>query len=251
MSRPKLIPSFLVFIVLMFFGRTSLAQVEITGTVYDQSQHFAMPGVSVLGTSGAGTVTDSSGRYHIRLPLSDSIYFSYLGKKTEKFPVKEISYPEQFDMSLQVSIDSLEPVYIRSRDYEADSLANRIEYRKIFDYGGPDILTDTRNGSTVSPGAGIDLNQLFNGRRNRRMLAFRDRLLYDEQEKYIDHRFSRSLVKRITGLESPALDSFMKLYRPSYGFIQSFYNDYEYYGYILRSSRYFMMAWKEEHPEEK
>lgn len=231
---------------MVFSGPAAMTQVEVAGTVYDQSQHFAMQGVSVLGTSGSGTVTDSTGHYRISLPVSDSLYFSYLGKQTEKFPVKEIAYPEQFDMSLQVNIDSLEPVYIRSRNYEEDSLENRMEYRKIFDYGGPDVLNDPRNGTGFSPGAGINLDLLFNGRRNRRMLAFQSRLIYDEEEKYVDHRFSKALVKRITGLEAPVLDTFMRLYRPSYDFIQSFYNDYEYYSYILRSSKYFLLNWKEE-----
>jgi hypothetical protein len=222
------------------------AQVDIMGTVYDRTQHFAMPGVSVLGTSGTGTSTDSLGRYRIRLALSDSIYFSYLGKLTVKYPVKEISYPEQFDMSLQVSIDSLAPVLVKSRNYRLDSLENRREYQKIFDYGGPDVFGNFGSGQNTS--SGIDLDLLFSGRRNRRMLAFQSRLLYDEREKYVDHRFSPSLVRRITGLEPPALDSFMRQYRPSYEMIQSFYNDYEYYEYILRSSRYFLLVWKQDHP---
>ena len=249
MIPPKLLLNRIVPLILLFYAPSAMAQVEIAGTVYDHSQHFAMQGVSVLGTSGSGTVTDSSGHYRIRLPENDSIYFSYLGKLTTKYPVKEISYPEQFDMSLQVNIDSLEPVYIRSRNYEEDSLANRREYRKIFDYGGPEVFGNPSSGSNISPGMGINLDLLFNGRRNRRMLAFQSRLLYDEQEKYVDHRFSRSLVRRITGLEAPALDTFMRLYRPGYDFIQSFYNDYEYYGYILRMSKYFMLEWKEEHPD--
>lgn len=247
MDLIKLLPKYILLIILICSDTAAAAQVEIAGSVYDQSQHFAMAGVSVLGTSGAGTVTDTSGHYRITLSANDSIYFSYLGKRTEKFPVREISYPEQFDMSLQVKIDSLEPVYIRSRNYAEDSLENRMEYRKIFDYDGPDVFSDSRNGTGMSPGTGINLDLLFNGRRNRRMLAFRSRLIYDEQEKYIDHRFSRALVKRITGLEAPALDSFMQVYRPSYDFIQSFYNDYEYYSYILRSSKYFLLTWQEKH----
>ncbi|HVY75709.1 MAG TPA: carboxypeptidase-like regulatory domain-containing protein [Puia sp.] len=241
----------LTLLILLCQAQLVRAQVEITGTIYDKTQHFALPGVSVLGASGIGTTTDSTGRYRIRLSAKDSIYFSYLGKVTSKYPVKEISYPEQFDMSLQVNIDSLAPVYVRSRSYELDSLENRMEYRKIFDYGGPDVVNSYGSGPGVS--SGIDFDLLFNGKKNRRMLAFQSRLLFDEREKYIDHRFSRYLVKRITGLESPALDSFMRQYRPSYDFIQSFYNDYDYYEYILTASKYFMLTWRQEHgePEEQ
>ena len=46
------------------------------------------------------------------------------------------------------------------------------------------------------------------------MLAFQGRLEEQERQKYIDYRFNKSLVKRITGLEPPLLDSFMVRYRP-------------------------------------
>ncbi|MDP4130638.1 MAG: carboxypeptidase-like regulatory domain-containing protein [Bacteroidota bacterium] len=231
---------------MLFFSQWARTQVLIRGTIYDRSEKFVLQGVSVLGTSGAGTVTDSSGRYQIRLLASDSLYFSYLGKPTQKFPVKEIGYPEEFDMSLQVTVDSLQPVYVRSRNYIQDSLETRQEYKKIFDYDGPDMFGSPSSGV----GFGFNFDLLFQGRQNRRTEAFQKRLLYDERENYIDHYFSRSLVKRITGLEPPMLDTFMQQYRPSYEFIQGCYNDYEYYGYILRSSKYFMEEWKQDHPDE-
>jgi hypothetical protein len=249
MNMPKLFFYCLLPVILLVCTMPAAAQVEISGTVYDRSQHFALQGVSVLGASGVGTVTDSAGHYTIKLPAGDSLYFSYLGKLTMKFPVKEINYPEAFDMSLQVNVDSLAPVYIRSRNYQEDSAENRMEYQKIFDYGGPDVFNTPGGGRSPSPGMGIDFDLLFDGRRNRRMLAFQKRLLDDEREKYVDHRFSRSLVKRITGLEPPLLDSFMRLYRPSYEFIQACYNDYDYYEYILRSGKYFLEIWKEDHPQ--
>jgi hypothetical protein len=228
MNIPKRLPVNLMLVVLLLFGREVAAQVVINGTVYDRSELFPLPGVSVLGTSGAGTVTDSSGHYRIRLSDRDSVYFSYLGKPTQKFPVKGISYPEEFDMSLPVSIDSLQPVYVHSRNYLMDSLETRREYRKIFDYDGPDVLSNMNTGPNTNPGTGINLDLLFDGARNRRMEAFRQRLLFDERENYIDHRFSRYLVKKITGLEPPALDSDKRWYRPSYEYIQSCSQDYEF-----------------------
>lgn len=246
MNRPKQLPHNRLLVILLLFGPWAKGQVVIKGTVYDRSERFVLQGVSVLGTSGAGTVTDSSGHYLIRLSLRDSLYFSYLGKPTQKFAVSEITYPEAFDMSLKVSVDSLQPVIVRSKNYLQDSVENRRNYEKIFDYGGPDVFS----GGTPGVGFGINFDLLFSGRQNRRTLAFQKRLLYEERENYIDHHFSRSLVKRITGLESPKLDTFMKEYRPSFEFIQGSYNDYEYYEYILRASRYFLEAWKQDHPEE-
>jgi hypothetical protein len=81
---------------------------------------------------------------------------------------------------------------------------------------------------------GVDLDQLidvFNFKRNRRMAAFRDRLVAEEKEKYIEHRFNRGLVIRLTGLRGDELDTFMVRYKPDLILIESA-TDYELQSYI-------------------
>lgn len=246
MDAPTLLYRCFFAVVLVLVGHITFGQVvEIKGTVYDRSQLFAMPGVSVLGTSGAGTMTDSAGRYSIRLAKNDSIYFSYLGKFTVKFPVKTIAPGYPLNMSLAVSVDSLPLVVVRPKVYRYDSLENREEYRRIFDYS-PEYLTPGASGGV---GVGFNLDMLFNARKVRQTLALQRRLIEEEHDKYVDHRFSKTLVRRITGLPSPALDTFMRVYRPSYEFILRCENDYEYYRYIRDWGREFWVLWKEEHPQ--
>lgn len=243
--------TFLLFLPGLVFGSGTLfAQVEIRGTVYDQSQRFPMPGVSVITTGGGGTMTDSLGRYRIRVPLTDSISFSYLGRTTGKFPVKEIPAGVAFDMSLAVAADSLPTVLVREPSYRQDSLENRKEYQKVFDYA-PGYLKNLKSGNTrrVGFGVGLDLDMLLDPKANRRMLALQKRLEEEEQDKYIDHRWNRAMVRRITGLGPPKLDSFMREYRPSYQFIQSCETDYEFYKYIQEWGRFFEENWKVLHKE--
>src|SRR4051812_11157582 len=122
MNFPKLLRKSLLVLVSALCGRTAMAQVQIDGTVYDRSQRYPMQGVSVLGTSGVGTQTDSLGHYSIRLRATDSIYFSYLGKISAKIPVKNIDNTAPFDMSLDMPIDSLPSVFVGPRSYRQDSL---------------------------------------------------------------------------------------------------------------------------------
>lgn len=246
LSRLLLKP--LITLGLALTARALTAQVQITGTVYDKSLQFAMRGVSVMGASGAGTVTDSLGHYHIKLPAGDSIYFSYLGRSTMKFPVKGIPIGFPFDMSLEVAVDSLPVAFVRSSNYRMDSLENRREYKKIFDYGA-DYLTTTNTGRSGGVGVGLDMDMLFDGKKNRRMLAFQHRLEEEEKDKYVDHRFTKAIVKRITGLQSPALDTFMRQYRPSYELIQNCETEYDFYKYILEWSKFFEKDWKATHPD--
>jgi hypothetical protein len=229
-----------MLLVLLHLAATG--QVQVSGTVYERSAKYGMAGVSVRGTSGAGAVTDSAGHYSIRLPYTDSLSFSYQGKATMKFPVKEIPANRPFDMSLHIDIKVLPTVVVLQNDYKADSMANREEYRKVFDYS-PDFLAKASNGA----GAGINLDLLLSIRKMKRMEAFRLKLEQDERDKYVTHRFNKALVKKITGLQPPALDTFMLQYRPSYEMLQSFETDYEYYLYIKDWATYFSSRWKREH----
>lgn len=218
--------------------------IPIKGTIYDKTKQFGLQGVSVIGTSGAGTTTDSMGHYYIRLSINDSIYFSYLGKSTVKYPVKNLSpiYQYTLDLSFQVSVGALPVVIVRKRSYQEDSAANRNEYRKAFDFG-TDVVSDA-NGSI-----GFNLDVLFNAKKIRQMEHLQKRLLWQESEKYIDHRFNKTLVHRITGLERPAIDSFMRQYRPSKEFILSCENEYEFEYYIKQWSRSFVDNWIRTHPK--
>jgi len=227
--------------VLVLLHVVASGQVQIRGTVYERTARYGMSGVSVMSNSGAGTVTDSLGHYSIRLPATDSISFSYQGKATQKFPVKDIPFNRPFDMSLHVDIKVLQTVEIKQNSYRVDSMLNREEYRKVFDFA-PEYIT------SGGMGVGVSIDALFNMRKIKRMEAFREKLEQIERDKYIDHRFNASLVKKLTGLQPPALEAFMLEYRPSYEMLQHFQTEYDYYQYIKENSIYFSRTWRREHP---
>jgi hypothetical protein len=117
-------------------------------------------------------------------------------------------------------------------------LDNREEYRRVFEYE-PE--------SAFSGSGGFNLDMLFNARKDRQMMALQRRLIEQEHDKYVDHRFNKLLVKKITGLQKQALDTFMRIYRPSYEFIVNCENDYEFYKYIKDCGLYFAREWQEQH----
>jgi hypothetical protein len=215
------------------FGAIQASSQDLTihGTVFNMYKTRPLDGVSVICSCGSGTATDSNGNYMIRVDRNDSLSFSYLGRRTQMFPVSIMNATTGFDIALHVKPTELNEVRIIPRNYYLDSLQNRKDYEKIFNYKKPGLeLTDGSQGT----GVGLDLDQIINMfrfQRNRRLKAFQDRLVYDEQNKAIDHRFTRYIVKKITGLESPALDTFMYRFRPSYWFTENS-NDYQFYNYI-------------------
>jgi len=220
-----------IFLVSFFAG---FSQLKVSGRVFDISKSIPLPSVSVLTTSGHGTVTDSLGFYIIEVTGTDSIYFSYLNKPTTRFPVKAIPNLYSFDISLHVPVAELPAVKVGLPNYRRDSLQNRRDYEKIFNYRKPGISVATSPPGSGGAGVGLDLDEfinIFRFRRNRSMLAFRKRLEQEEIDKFIDHRFTKAAVRKVTGLTGDSLINFMKIYRPSYEFTQ-LSTDYEFLEYI-------------------
>ena len=249
MRTPKLMRVGALLLLMVLSGRAVVAQVTVSGTVFDQTQRYPMRGVSIMSSSGKGTMTDSAGHYSIRVPLDDSLTFSYLGRITAEFPVRDIPTDYPFNMSIQAIVDTLPQVLVKSPNYRLDSAQNRLEYAKAFDYT-PSWLRNMKMGNHPGLGVGLDMDMLLNPRLNRQMEALQSRLEWEEQDKYIEHRWNPALIKRLTGLEPPLLDSFMRIYRPSYSFIQSCETEYQFFKYVAQWAEYFREDWKEEHKGE-
>lgn len=221
----------LVSVSVAGFGQV---QIQIKGKVFDMTQQVPLNSVSVLSTGGVGTVTDTLGRYTIYVNENDSIWFSYLGKGTPKYPVKTIPNQMNFEVSLHVNVTELKPIMVKPRNYHLDSIANREEYAKAFNFKKPGLGIVSPASGTTGAAVGVDLDQLidvFQFKKNRRMAAFRDRLIEEEKEKYIEHRFSRALVIRLTQLHGIELDTFMVRYKPDLIFVETA-TDYEFQSYI-------------------
>ncbi len=212
----------MVMIGLLITNRVS-AQTMVKGTVYDVTQKIPLNAVSVISRSGPETLTDSIGNYKIIVNDRDSIYFSYLGKRSPWFPVGEINNPWSFDVSLRVEAPELPPIYITKNSYREDSLQNRREYEKVFDYHKPGLSTTSNGPESGSAGVGLDLDDLidaFRFRYNNRQKGYQKFFEWEEHEKYVDHRFSKNLIKKLTSLPDDQIPAFTKQYRPTYEFME-------------------------------
>ena len=220
---------------------STTAQITVSGTVLDNSKVNFVEAVGVMSTGGKIAVTDSLGKYSIQAAADDSLYFIYNNKPTQKFAVNKISNTAQFDISLHIPVKSryslLKEVVVYSKNYRKDSAENRENYGEIFSYKKQGLQT------SISPGGGVglDANAIINAfrfKRNKRLKAFQQRLEEDEKEKYVNYRFNKIFVRRITQLQSPALDSFLVWYRPSYEFATAS-SEIEFNQYILNASYLF------------
>ena len=167
----------------------------------------------------------------------DSISFTYKGKSTSFFPVSTIRYPAGFDIALQVTVQdryqTLKEVVVIAKSYRQDSAENRERYNKIFNFENSGLqLTSSGN---IDPNSLIGL---FKFRKNKTMRSFRNRLIEEEQQKFISSRFTKGLVRQITSLPEKDIERFMLLWRPPYELV-AFTEEYQFHQYILDASKYF------------
>ena len=209
-------------LILFFFGAEAAFSQTIKGRVTDYFSKKPLDAVTVQTSSGHFSISDSLGNYTIEVTKKDSLWFSYFTKQTMRYPVDTILHPENFDIALYVDARWLPEVKVATRNYKSDSILNRETYSNAFNYRKPGLRLSQSNPSSYSPGGltvGFDLDEIINSfrfRRNREMLSFQQRLIQEEHDKYIDHRYTKYLAKKLTGLDGKQLEDFMNYYRPSY-----------------------------------
>jgi hypothetical protein len=210
------------FIILMLFGlsKISAQTTTISGVVYDISGRRPIEAVIVFSNSNHA-FTDSLGRYSINVRTNDSLWFSLFGKTTHKYPIDTIEDLHNFNVMIHVAGFDLPEVRVRNSYYKLDSIQNRIDYAKYFNYQAPGIKLSSgqqlfgANGLTI----GFDLDEIINMfrvKRNRNLQFLQKRLVSQEQEKYVGYRFTKRFVIKLTHLEGEKLERFMNFCRPSY-----------------------------------
>jgi len=217
--------SAVVFLLLiLFYGAQLNAQtMTISGNVYDISGRRPIESVMVYSSENHA-VTDSLGRYLITVKVKDSLWFSLFGKSTQKYPIDTIDDVHNFNIMIHVTGFDLPEVRVRNSYYKLDSIQNRTDYAKYFNYQPPGLKLSPNqnlfgpNGLTI----GFDLDEIINAfriKRNRNLQFLQNRLLAQEQEKYVNYRFTKRFVQKLTHLEGVELDKFMAICRPDYAFL--------------------------------
>ncbi|HMO32658.1 MAG TPA: hypothetical protein PKE07_06655 [Lacibacter sp.] len=237
---------FLLFCLTCLLLTPALAQQPLSGTVYDSTRRNLVEGVQVLCTCGTMGFTDSTGAYTLYVGDEDSVFFVFRGKPTQLFAVSRIKDMNNFEIALPLHVPGrykqLKEIIVYGRNRRQDSIENRLQYDKVFNYsrGG---LRFSNSAPESGFGAGLDLEALINVfrfRQNRSMARFQQRLIREEQDRYIDSRFNRTIVKRLTPLtDGPQLDAFLQQYRPEYELLTQAL-DIELYMYIQAAAKEFL-----------
>lgn len=220
--------------LLLFFGffmSKSEAQSRLlVGRVVAAMSNRSTEGIMVEAKKSKGTAfTDGQGYFSLNVDPHDTLYY-YVGKlaKSIPYPIDSIRNWESYTIAIQtiewdmakarkygMPIEGLDPnvtlenVTVVSRNYHKDSLENRLEYDKVFNYTNPKFNPFTPVSSVAN---------LFAVKKKKRMKRMKNDLLFEEQQGYVDTRFNRTSVKKSIGapIDDTTLENYMRRYRPSY-----------------------------------
>ncbi len=230
--------SVLLFILLTCLAFPSVkAQMRtVSGVVYDISGWSPIEAVMVY-SKFSRTQTDSLGRYLITMQAKDSISFSLFGKNTQKYGLGEIEDLSNFNIMIHLNGVDLPDVTVRNSYYRYDSILNRMDYAKYFNYNQPGLKLSPQQNIFGNGGIsiGFDLNEIINMfmfKQNRNSQFLQNRIIRQEQEKYINYRFTKRFVQKLTKLDGPRLEVFMEYCKPSYPTL-ALLNDLE-LGYFIQ-----------------
>lgn len=229
-----------IFLMIYFSLINSFVQAQsvvVSGTVFDISGRRPVESVIVY-TNNHQSTTDSLGRYIINVRAKDSIWFSLFGKNTQKYALDTIEDKRNFNIMIHVNGVDLPEVRVRNNNYRLDSIQNRYDYAKYFNYQPPGIRL-SNNANLFNPSGGLSIGfdlvemiNMFRFKRNRNLGFLQKRLISQEQEKYVNYRFTKRFVQKITQLEGETLIQFMEFCKPSYE-VLGLLNDLE-LGYYIQ-----------------
>jgi hypothetical protein len=228
---------FFIVLFILIIHHAQSQSVIVSGNVYDISGRRPVEAV-VVHTNSNQSVTDSLGRYIISVKSKDSIWFSLFGKNTQKYNLDTIEDKHNFNIMIHVNGIDLPEVRVRNNNYRMDSLQNRYDYAKYFNYQAPGLKL-ANNSSLINPSGGLSIGfdlvemiNMFRFKRNRNLGFLQKRLISQEQEKYVNYRFTKRFVQKITHLEGDNLVQFMDYCKPSYE-VLGLLNDLE-LGYYIQ-----------------
>lgn len=202
--------------LLGFVFQTATAQTLLKGRVVDSKSDSAVSSANILNLANKiQSPAGIDGSYSIEAKEGDRIVISAVGYKPDTILVQYYMLASGYDIALDVQVGYLSNVTVIGNNYSADSLQRREDYRHILDKPARKLI----GGSTPQYGVGLTMSPIsFFSSGSKQKRALKKKLLYDEEQAYVDVCFPRSWVSKITGLTGDSLQSFMLRYRPSYKF---------------------------------
>jgi hypothetical protein len=203
---------------LFFCNYTSRAQSMLAGRIFRKNSSEILIAVTVknISQSRYGS-SDQGGNYRIPALSGDTLVFSRVGYNNDTLIVYSTMLFNGFDIYLKAHEESLPEVFVDAMSkYRTDSLKRREDYAFLLDKKHPvKLWNEKRPGD--APGLNFSPIGFFS-RKEKQKRLLKSKLKTEDEQEYIDAKFSVGLVAQLTRLTGDSLKQFIYLYRPAYAF---------------------------------
>ena len=214
------------FLLPLVFFSHSLAQQALTGRIHKKASPEVLPAVSIHNLNQQKyNQSDMGGNFRIPAAKGDTIVFTSAGYLPDTTIVNAWMFAEADGYNVYLTPNMVELPSVRVGDqsnYQLDSIKRKEDYAWLDKVHREKLA----GGKRWSDGVGISLSPLsyYNHVEVQRR-RLRRRLKQEETDYFIDSKFPRAYVARVTGLQGDSLQTFMFRYRPSYKFCRRASNE--------------------------
>jgi hypothetical protein len=190
----------------------------LTGKVFKKNSTEFLISVSIHNiTEQRYDLSEENGSYHIQAAPGDHIAFSSVGYMADTITVTASLLTAECPIYLEVRAQTLQAVRVGEfSNYQLDSMDRRKEYAWVYDHENTPHVAKDRQGAD---GVGVTLNIFRNsGSAAHQRAGLKKRLEKEEEDYYVDSRYNKDYVAKMTHLKGDSLLQFMRRYRPSYDY---------------------------------
>jgi hypothetical protein len=194
------------------------SQQFLTGKVFKKNSTEFLISVSIHNiTEQRYDLSEENGSYHIQAAPGDHIAFSSVGYMADTLTVTASLLTAECPIYLDIRPQTLQAVRVGEfSNYQLDSMDRRKEYAWVYDHDNTPHVARDRQGAD---GVGVTLNIFRNsGSAAHQRVGLKKRLEKEEEDYYVDSRYNKDFVAKITHLKGDSLLQFMRRYRPSYDY---------------------------------
>jgi hypothetical protein len=213
---PDLLMRYSIYLILLLLCSVhGWAQQFLTGTVRRQGSTEKLISVSVHNTTQLKyDLSEENGSYRMQVAPGDRVIFSSVGYKSDTVIVSTDMLSVDYPVYLEPKAQTLKAFRVGElSNYQLDSLARREEYSWIYDHGEQKLVNKERKGDGVGVGIAIFRNSSAVDQQREHL---KKRLSKEEEDLYIDSRYTRDYVAKLTHLTGDSLFRFMRDFRPTY-----------------------------------
>jgi hypothetical protein len=211
------------FILLLFFSFEGLSQDLLTGKVLRKNSSEVLVSVSVQNHSRKKyTQSDMGGNFRVPAAEGDTVLFTSAGYRPDTLVVRSYMYFDGFEVAMDPNVMSLKAVQVGAlSNYEQDSIQRWKDYEYLTSKPKTKLLDNIDRSRHGEDGIGITITPKLHSSEDRDRFRLKKRLDQQEEDYYVDFRFSPEYVAKLTRFQGDTLRRFMTLYRPSYAFCRS------------------------------